>query len=440
MSNFSRRRFLQSSAAVSSLTILPSGLLAAKPNSKLNIAFVGVGGKGHSDRMQIIGHKLVNVIALCDTDNKSLAKAASGHRSAKTYSDYRVMFDEIGEQLDGICISTPDHMHAPIAMTAINYGVHIYCQKPLCHTVDETRRITEAASEKKLVTQMGIQIHSHVAYRMAVQMIQDGAIGKVKEVHSWSGKMWGYTGALPKGSDAVPTNLDWNLWQGAATARPYKAGIFAEGGNWRKWYEYGCGTMGDMSVHILDPVIGSLELKNPTSITSFSPEPQAQSFSLTNKVEYTFNKTPYTDGSMKLTWYDGNAKPDTRGWEMPRSGKLPSQGSMFIGTEGFMLLPHIGAPQLLPKQNFKGFKRPKLKTNNHYTQWVDCIVDPSKQPSANFDYSGPYTEVVLLGVLANRFPTQKLIWDSEELRFTNFNEANKLVKLTPRKGWETPGL
>ena len=243
----------------------------------------------------------------------------------------------------------------------------------------------------------------------------------------------------PTGSDPLPQNLDWEQWLGVAPNRPYKKGLYAEGGNWRKWYDFGGGTMGDMSVHILDPVIGSLKLKNPLSITSYSPEPQEQSFSLKNKVVYKFKKTKYTKDDITVTWYDGTEKPDTTGWEMPKSGKLPPQGSMFIGTKGYMLLPHISAPQLLPKKKFKKYRKPKFKSQNHYHQWIDCIRT-GRKPSANFDYSGSYTEVVLLGVIANRFPTQELKWDSKALKFTNFSEANKLVKLSPREGWDTPNL
>ena len=194
-----RRQFLQNTAAISTgLTILPSGLLAAKPNSKVNVASIGCGGMGWSDLQSIASHKRVNIVALCDLNKDNLARAAKQFPKAKTFTDYRVMFDQISNEFDAVHITTPDHMHASIAMTAINHKKHVYCQKPLCHTVDETRRITEAAKKAKVTTQMGIQIHSSVAYRMGVKLIQRGAIGKVKEVHSWSNKMWGHTGPAPQ--------------------------------------------------------------------------------------------------------------------------------------------------------------------------------------------------------------------------------------------------
>ena len=432
----SRRQFLGRTGAAASAGLAGPFLVSRPfPSEKLNLATVGSGGMGGADLGAISGHKLVNVAALCDVDQKTLDGAAKRFPGAKTFRDWRKMFSEIGKEIDAVNVGTPDHQHAPVSMTAINLGKHVYCQKPLTHDVWEARKLAEAARKKKVATQMGIQIHSNPEYRLAVRLIQDGAIGKVKEVHSWSDKQWGFEGERPAGSDPVPPNLDWDLWLGGAPERPYKNGLYHPG-NWRKWYDFGCGTMGDMSIHILDPVAKALALTSPKTVSSDSPPPFPESFRTKNKVNYVFPGTKFTTNPLPLTWYDGSFRPDPSGWPVQ---KLPGQGSMFIGEKGYLLLPHIAMPKLLPEDAFKGFAMPAVDGVNHWHSWVDACLGKGTA-SANFDYAGPLTEFVLLGVVANRNPQQKLAWNAEALKIDGSPAANALLKRTYRKGWEVKGL
>jgi predicted dehydrogenase len=435
--SLSRRQFLAlSGAGASGLALSPRFVAGHPRREKLRHAAVGFGGQGGSDLNEISSHPDIEVVALCDVDANNLVAKAKKFPNAKQYRDYRKMFAEIGDQIDTLNVGTPDHMHAAISLTAMLKGKHVYCQKPLTHDVWEARKMTEVARAKKVVTQMGIQVHSTAPYRLAVKVIQDGAIGKVKEVHSWSFKKWGRDGARPAGEDPVPANLDWDLWLGTAPYRPFKNKIYHPG-NWRMWTDFGCGTMGDMSIHILDPIAGALALTQPKTIISESDAPPPESFSTRNIVKYVFPGTAYTVDPLPLTWYDGDAIPDGAGW--PIEKKLPDQGSMFIGEKGYMLLPHVAAPQLLPAAQFKDYKAPAVVGESHWHQWVKAIKGEGVA-SANFDYAGPLTEFVLLGVIANRVPGKLLKWNAAEMKLEGSEDAAKLLKRTYRKGWEVEGL
>jgi hypothetical protein len=430
----SRRQFLATSgAAGSALAMGPRAF--GRQDRKLRHAAVGCGGMGGADLGQIAGHPAIQIVALCDVDANNLANAGKKWPAAKQYRDYRKMFAEIGGEIDTVNVGTPDHMHAAAAMSAMNLGKHVYVQKPLTHDVWEARKLTEAARAKKVQTQMGIQVHSSKEYRLAVKVIQAGAIGRVKEVHSWSNKMWGFKGPRPEGSDPVPPNLDWDLWLGTAPERPFKKSHYHPG-NWRKWTDFGCGTMGDMSIHILDPIAGALALTQPTTILSESDVPPPESFATRNKVRYMFPGTAYSVDPLPLTWYDGEAMPDIKGWPVER---LPDQGSMFVGEKGFMLLPHVAKPQLLPADAFKDFAMPAVEGASHWHQWVDACLGKGA-PSANFDYAGPLTEFVLLGVIANRVPGKQLTWHAADFKLEGSPEAAGLLRRAYRKGWEVDGL
>jgi hypothetical protein len=427
-----RRGFLAGAGAAASAALLGPRIITGMPaGEKLRLATVGSGGMGGSDLGSLASHPALEVVALCDVDENTLNGSLKKFPNAKPFRDFRKMFDAMAKEIDLVNVGTPDHMHAAIAMTALQLDIH------------EARKLTEVARAKKLVTQMGIQINSAREYRTAVRLIQDGAIGKVKEVHSWSDKKWGFDGPRPEGADPVPANLDWDLWLGTAPERPYKNGLYHPA-NWRKWLDFGCGTMGDMSIHILDPVAGALALTYPKAVVSDSPEPPKESFATKNKVRYTFPGTKYTVDPLPLTWYDGDSRPDASAWPMPKNkdGKaagVPGQGSMFVGEKGFMLLPHVGMPQLLPQDAFKDFAVPKVDGLNHWHSWVDGCRGKGA-PTANFDYAGPLTEFVLLGVVANRVPGKTLGWDAATLKITGSAEAQAFVKRTYRKGWEIKGL
>lgn len=434
-----RRRFLQSTAAIGAgITFLPRGLGAVSANEKLNVANVGVGGMGAADRGALKSHPNINYVAFADVDAGNLGQAAAEFPDAATFDDYRVMFDKMGDKFDAVHIATPDHCHAAVTMMALNRGKHVYCQKPLCHEIFEARMVTEKAREMGVVTQMGIQIHSHEVYRTGVATIQSGVIGKIKEVHSWSNKGWGYEGPWPNNEQDPPAGLNWDVWNGPAPFHKYAPGHYHPG-NWRKWVDFGTGTMGDMSVHILDPVCNALELTAPTVIKSTSPPPpSAHGYGLKNKVHYTFPATKYTIDNFKLTWYDGGYNPDATDWPIDQR-QLPGQGSMFIGEKGAMLLPHIGGAILLPREDFKDTPLVRMGGNNHWHQWVDACIGKDKT-SAHFDYAGQMTEWVLLGVLANRLPGRELKWDAKALKFTNDDEATARVRREYRKGFEVEGL
>ncbi len=436
--HFSRRDFLKTGAAVASIPVLSSVARAVSPNGKLRTAHIGVGGMGGADLSSIASHPHVEVAALCDVDSGILERVKAQHPQAKTFRDYREMISSLGDTIDAVVVSTPDHTHAPAAMTALNHNKPVYCQKPLTHEVFEARQLRLVAEQKKLPTQMGIQVHSSTPYRRAVAIIQSGAIGKVSRVYAWSNKNWGYDGGPHTNHQEPPANLDWNLWVGTAAMRPYTPGVYHPGA-WRKLIDFGTGTLGDMGVHIFDTPYDALALTAPKWAKTTCRQPTGVGHPEKNIVEYEFPGTQYTTESLIWTWYDGAFAPP-KGEDVDLAGvDLPGQGALFVGEEGHMLLPHVGEPLLFPQAKFRDYKRPEVAGANHYHQWVDACRGEGKT-SASFSYAGPLTEALLLGVVANRFPGQKLHWDAENLEVTNLPEANKLLKRTYREGFEVAGL
>ncbi len=420
-----RRSFIKNAAAFASVTILPSSVWALAQNGKLRTAHIGVGGMGGADLKSISSHSRVEVTALCDVDTNSLAAAKKLHPNAKVFSDYRKLFDEIGNGIDAVVISTPDHTHAPASLMAMNMGKPIYCQKPLTHHVSEARAVRKLAEDKNLITQMGIQIHSFKEYRSAVLLIQDGIIGKVHTVRAWSPKNWGYDGAAPMGSDPVPKNLDWNLWLGTSPERSYKDKIYHPG-NWRKLLDYGCGTLGDMGVHIFDTPYTALDLDVPKTVKTSCRKPTGFGHPEKNIVTYDFPGTKFTTESLKWVWYDGPGAPDEHeDLKLPNNEKLPEQGSMFIGEKGRLLMPHWSFAKLIVNGSYEKVDYPALDEVDHYHQFVDACLGKDKC-SAPFSYASRLTEAILLGVVANRFPNETLHWDNKTSSFSE-TEANKLL-------------
>ena len=414
----------------------------AAANDKLRLAGIGVGGMGGADLAALSSHPKVEVVALCDVDAGKLAAAAEKHASAQQFADFRRMFDECAGLIDAVHVSTPDHTHAPAAMTALNYGKHVYCQKPLTHDVHESRQLrAAAAANASLVTQMGTQIHSNTQYRTAVKLVQSGIIGKVREVCSWSGKTWGYDGPKPE-PGAVPASLDWNLWLGTAADRPFCPGHYHPG-NWRRWYDFGGGTMGDMAIHILDPVFSALQLGPPRSLLSNSSRPPADSFGMQNETRFTFPAGKYTTDGFVLTWYDGGKMPDTSAWPLEGADgtrmALPGQGSIFLGEKGAILLPHVAMPTLLPVKDFAGATIEAAPNGNHYHLFVDACLGGAPT-TCGFDYAGPLTETVLLGTLANRFPGDELRWQPAAMTIPNHDQADALLRRKYRQGFEVDNL
>ena len=438
-----RRDFLKNTAAVSSLSILPASAWASIKNNTLRTAHIGVGGMGLEDLNAIASHKSVVVTALCDVDANALAKAKKLFPKAKTYTDYRTLINELKNEIDAVVVSTPDHTHAPASMMAMKEGKAVYCQKPLTHHVTEARAMRKLAKEKNLITQMGIQVHSFYDYKLATLLIQSGIIGKVKCVRAWSPKNWGFDGPAPEGSDPVPEHLDWNLWLGTSAKRPYKEGVYHPG-NWRKLLDYGCGTLGDMGVHIFDTPYNALELDVPKTIKNECRQPTDFGFPENNIVTYKFPGTKYTTKSLKWIWYDGpDAPEDHKELRLPNGDQLPDQGAMFIGKKGRLLLPHfMQIPKLIVGGEYENIDAEiaKMETVHklgdpirdyakesplHYHQFVDACLGKGKC-TAPFSYSARLTETILLGVIAGRFPNKTLHWDNKTARFAEA-EANAFL-------------
>ncbi len=442
-----RRQFIKNTAALASVSILPSSVWALAKNQKMRTAHIGVGGIGTEDLKFIAAHPSVEVVALCDVDTNALEAAHQLHPKAKTYSDYRMLFKELKNKIDAVIVSTPDHTHAPASMMAMEMGKSVYCQKPLTHHVAEARAMRKLAKDKNLITQMGIQVHSFYDYKLATLLIQSGIIGKVNTVHAWSPKNWGFDGPEPQGSDPIPESLDWNLWLGTSAERPYKKDIYHPG-NWRKILDYGCGTLGDMGVHIFDTPYNALQLDVPMTIKNECRKPTGFGFPEKNTVTYIFPGTKQTTETLKWVWYDGEGAPEShKDLQLPNDEKLPDQGAMFIGEKGRLLLPHF---MELPKHivdgnyqelDFSMISNPEelgepvrnyaTQGQKHHHQFVDACLGKA-DCSAPFSYAARLTETILLGVIAGRFPNKTLHWDNENARFAE-EEANQFLNAPYRE-------
>ncbi|MBT8282073.1 MAG: Gfo/Idh/MocA family oxidoreductase [Muriicola sp.] len=427
-----RREFLKNTAVASSVSLLPSAVWPASQDKMLRTAHIGVGGMGAEDLKSVSSHKRVKVVALCDVDSKNLEAALQMHPGARGFSDYRLLFSQMANEIDAVIVSTPDHTHAPASMLAMQLDKPVYCQKPLAHQVSEVRAMRKLAEEKDLITQMGIQVHSFYDYKLATLLIQSGIIGKVSCVRAWSPKNWGYDGPVPVGSDPVPKHLSWNLWLGTSTSRPYKNQVYHPG-NWRKLVDFGCGTLGDMGVHIFDTPYNALQLDVPFTVKNKCRRPNGFGYPEVNSVTYEFPGTPFTTETLKWVWYDGKGAPHSqKDLKLPNKDKLPLQGAMFIGEKGKLLLPHfMELPRHIVNGEYKEIdvnpfvssgqigepvRNYALEGDKHYHQFVDACLGADKC-TAPFSYSARLTETILLGVIAGRFPNKKLHWDSENARF-----------------------
>jgi predicted dehydrogenase len=414
--------------------------VSAGPSETLYHASFGASGMAAADIGSLTASKHIKLVAVADVDLNRTKEIQKRFPDVKIYQDWRELLDK-EKNLNSVNVSTPDHMHAPITMRAMQQGLHVYTQKPLTYSLYEARQLARVAKEKKLVSQMGIQIHSAAEHRTVVAAIQSGVIGKVKEVHSWSGKDWGDTNPRPQRSDPVPQGLNWDLWLGVAAERPYIGGAYYHPSNWRKRLDFGTGTFGDMACHILDPVYGSLALTAPKSVRSeIKDTPNADNWCLNAHVKYLFPGTKYTTDSLVLHWYNGSERPSKEVQALLEGRSLHDQGSIYLGTDGVFYSPYFGGPpMLLPTTKFKDHKLPRQQGTDHYLQFVEACRGNGKT-SASFAYSGPLTETVLLGCLATRFPLTTLEWDAANLKITNEDSANKYVRRRYRKGWEVEGL
>jgi predicted dehydrogenase len=357
----------------------------------------------------------------------------------RVYQDWRKLLDREGRQLDSVNVSTPDHMHAIIAMSAMQLGKHVYCQKPLTHDLYETRRLTEYSRRKGLVTQMGIQIHSSSFYRMVAPLVRSGAIGKIKEVHSWCSRSWGDPTPRPATADPVPPEFNWDLWLGVCAERPFIGDGYYHPVNWRKRLDFGTGSLGDMGCHILDPVFTSLDLRQPLSVRSEGPAPNQWNWAMDSCIQFTFPGTRHTaEITLKVAWYDGARKPPVEIRALLEGDELPNTGSILVGTQGVMVVPHVAQPLLYPDKKFKNLKYPEVPGEDHWGQFIQACLGGSPT-SANFSYAGPLTETILVGGVASRFPQTTLKWNPAALQFDN-HEANQFIRRQYRRGWKVKGL
>lgn len=441
----SRRKFVAGAASTAfAFDIIPSRLLGADaPSNKLNIAGIGVGGMGAGN---VGACRKENIVALCDVDQKYAANTFKKYPDAKVYTDYREMLEK-QKDIDAVVIATPDHTHAVITMAAMQAGKHVFCQKPLTHTVKEARMITEAAKEYKVQTQMGNQGHSSEPIRLLREWVQSGSIGEVKEVHAWSdrpiGGPWYANFAvreLPTEFPAVPDTLDWDLWLGPAKERKYHPAYVPF--KWRGWLDYGTGALGDMGCHILDPAFWALDLGHPTSVRAevehVKPGLANEVFPISSTVTYEFpqrGKLP----PLKLIWTDGNFKKK-RPEVLEEGRETAASGAVIYGSKETVMHSSHGAGglRIIPEPRMKAFTRPEKTiervSGGHEGDWIRACKD-GKPASSNFGYGGALTEFVLLGVAAARVPGETLNWDGEKLRFTNNDKANEFLHPPYRKGW-----
>lgn len=436
-----RRSFIKTSVLTgASLPLFNIGTAGASPNDMLNHASFGATGMAGRDIGSLTRSDHLNLVAVADVDDAALAKVREQFPDVRVYKDWRVLLEKEHKNLDSVNVSTPDHMHAPIGVTAMNLGLHVYGQKPLAQNLYETRRMAEIAKEKGVVTQMGTQLTSSTYERLAVKMIQDGVIGKVKEVHIFSNKTWGDPSPLPDRRDPVPAGFDWDLWCGAAAERPYIEECYHPK-QWRKRLDFGTGTLGDMGCHIYSPMFAALGVKAPVSVKSVGEVPNKTNWAVNEKFEYIFQGNQYTAGkTVKVIWCDGSLRPPREFVEM-FGEKMPRQGGIYIGTEAVLLVPHGALPVPYPREKFAEYRYPKFPARDHYKDFIAAARGENIKPLADFhDYGGPLTETVLLGSLASRFPNETLEWDVANLRFTNNQAANGFIRREYRKGWEVDGL
>ena len=422
---YSRREIIHGAAGISISTLLLSsaGTTQKSPNERLNIAMIGTANQA---RFSIDNVRSQNIVALCDIDDNYLAAAAQDFPRAKTYCDYRKLLEQ--KDIDAVVVAIPDHMHAPVTIAALQSRCHVYCEKPLTHTVYEARHVAETARKHKRVTQMGTQIHATSNYRRVVEVVQSGAIGAVNEVHVWVDKSWSGSGR-PTDKPPVPPTLHWNEWVGVAPYRDYNPAYLP--GSWRGWWDFGGGTMADMACHYMDLPFWALKLKYPLTIEAHGPPVSDEIAPPWLIADYQFGQRGNLP-PVKLTWYDGGKRP-----LLFVEGKLPQWGDgvLFIGEKG-MLIADYDHYALLPEKDFAGFIPPVHTIPDsigHHAEWIQACK--TGQPTTcNFDYSGALTEAVLLGTVAYRCG-RKLEWDPVHLRAKNCREADKYLKPHYRPEW-----
>ena len=441
----SRREFLQGAAgAVTAFTIVPSHVLGGAgrtaPSDKLNIAIIGAGGRGGAS---VGGCGGENIVALCDVDTKRAGGAFEKHPSAKVYQDFRKMLDEMDNRIDAVAVCTPDHTHAVACMDAIRRSKHVFCEKPLAHSIYEIRELVKTTRKHKVVTQLGNQGHSAHSIRMFCEWIWDGAIGEVYEVHAGCTANHCKISQLSKRSEIhdIPSGLNWDLWLGPAKHRSYNP-MYAPG-SWRGWMPFGSGTIGDWVCHVVDPVFWALDLGAPKTIQAeaeaegYDPKEHADTFPHGSVITFEF-PAKGKRGPVKLLWHSGK-REIPRPAELEEGRKLSKTGAIVIGRKGKIMYGSHGAGgvRIIPEPKMKAYERPEPtipRVRGHHQDWLQAIKNGG-QAGSNFDYGGPLTELARLGIIAMQMLGQKLEWDSENMKFTNCDEANRFINPPSRQGW-----
>ena len=454
-SRISRRDFIGAAAAFASVTIVPRHVLGGAgfqpPSEKLNIAGIGVGGQGAIDIGNVSSE---NIVALCDVSESRAAETFGSYLEVPKYKDFRVMLDKEDKNIDAVVIATPDHVHAPAAIRAMKMGKHVYVEKPMAHTIFEAREMTRVAAETGVVTQMGNQGHAGEGLRRYYEYIHSGVLGTITEVHAWTDRagtperLWWPQGIdRPAGSAPVPQDLDWNLWLGPARWRPYANFADSRGQmvsyhpfNWRGWWDFGCGAIGDMAVHNSDPAFFALGLGAPTAVEAETSELHDETLPISNIIRFDF-PAKGDRPALKMTWYDGGNLPETPP-EM-EGGRMGGNGILFVGTKGKMIGgSHAGIPRLIPTSRHQEVGAPEQmleRSPGHQAEWIQACKDNKPENAlAGFAYSGPFTEALLVGNLAVRLQ-KRVEWDSEAMRSPNCPEADNYITQFYRRGWQIEG-
>ncbi len=442
-----RRDFLKTGVAAASGIVgagaFPVAALAKtkSPNEKLNIALIGVGGKG-MENLQGVSRE--NIVALCDVDWERAGPGFEMFPDAKRYKDYRIMLEKEDKNIDAVVITTPDHVHIPATVMAMEMGKHSYTEKPLGHNVHEIRVVTELAKKTGLATQLGTSAHSGQNYRGIVELVKAGTIGEVKEVHAWCDSEWdpvprvprdnfNWGDQMPKDTPPVPKDLDWNLWLGPAPVRPYHPAYHPI--SWRGWWDFGNGRLGDMGCHLFDLPFSALDLKYPLTIEAKGPGRISKQVAPPWLIGHWTFPARGSLPPVELTWYDGNKRP-----EKMKGLTLPNDNwpwfVMFVGSEG-MLIAGMSTFKLYPEDKFAGVKLPELPPIHHAWEWIEaCKAGNPTGTGTHFGYSGPLAETVLLGTVAYRVG-KKLEWDPVNLKATNAPEAEQFIRHAEyrREGW-----
>ena len=456
--DFSRRDFLARGALASAAAFgFPAIVSSRSPNAKVNLAYIGVGGRGAANLMGLVGVSTAarkgapaatepseNVVALCDVNGQNLDRASQLFPKAKTFRDFRKLYEE-SKDFDAVVVSTTEHTHAYATMPALRMKKPVYCEKPLTRDIAEARLVTEEAARAGVATQMGTQIHGMPNYRRVVELVQSGAIGKVSEVHVCVSRAWGlqsqedaaknkdvvFVTERPKEEQTPPPYLDWDLWLGPAPWRPYHE-VYFPGPKWYRWWDFGNGTMSDLGSHWNDLPFWALNLDAPLAVEAFGPEPHPEIAPATMSAVYEYGPREGRPG-LKLHWHQGATKPDV--WKNdPVIGQWQS-GVLFIGDKG-MLLSDYNKHLLLPEEKFKDFQRPKpfiADSPGQHIEWINAIKNGTPTGSP-FSYAGPLSEANHLGNVAFR-AGRRIEWDAKAMRITNDEAANRFIRREPRAGW-----